>query len=149
LNEAGIVDRAESPTVNPDIWLKRFMTVGAGLEGLAGLGFLAVPSALVAQLLGSPLEANGVVVARLAGGGLLALGIVCWSARNTPTTVAGLGAAWAFLLYNVGAFVVLAGTRPDLSGRGLLVAGAAAVHGILAAGLLMILATQRRYRPVP
>lgn len=130
--------------MNTHVWLKRLLTVGAGLEGLAGLGLLAAPSALVALLLGSPLEANGTVVARLAGGGLLGLGVACWSARNTPSAPAALGVAWAFVLYNIVACVVLAGTGPAVSGRGLLVAGAAAVHGLLAVGLLAALAGQRR-----
>ena len=82
--------------MNGNVWLKRLLTVGAGLEGLAGLGLLVAPSALVALLLGSALEANGIVVARLAGGGLLGLGVACWSARNTPSAPAALGVAWAF-----------------------------------------------------
>ena len=135
--------------MSAEVWLKRLLTVGAGLEVLPGLGLLTVPSALVAQLLGSPLEANGVVVARLAGGALLGLGVVCWSARNTPTTAAGLGAAWAFLLYNIVACVVLAAARPSASGRGVLVAVAAAVHGILAGGLLLAMAGQRRHQHEP
>jgi hypothetical protein len=133
--------------MNAHIWLKRLLTVGAGLEGLAGLGLLAAPSALVALLLGSPLEANGIVVARLAGGGLLALGVACWSARITPSAPAAVGVAWAFLLYNAVACVVLAGTDSAVSGRGLLVVGTAAVHGLLAIGLLTALARQRRNQP--
>jgi hypothetical protein len=130
--------------MNGNVWLKRLLTVGAGLEGLAGLGLLAAPSALVELLLGSALEANGIVVARLAGGGLLGLGVACWSARNTPSAPAARGVAWAFLNYNAVACVVLAGTGVVVSARGLLVVGAAAVHGLLAVGLLTALARQRR-----
>jgi len=135
--------------MNATVWLTRLLTVGAGLEGLAGLGLLVAPSELVAVLLGSPLDGNGVVVAHLAGGGLLGLGVVCWSARHTPSAPAGLGASWALILYNIVACVTLAGTRPAMSGRGLLVVGAAALHGLLWGGLLTALVRQHRQQPAP
>jgi len=93
----------------------------------------------------SPLIWPGVVVARLAGGGLLALGIACWCARTTPRSPAGLGVAWGFLAYNLVACVTLvrAGTAP--ASGGLLALGAATLHGVLGAGLLVALAGRNQW----
>ncbi|HSE45428.1 MAG TPA: hypothetical protein VLA89_08910 [Gemmatimonadales bacterium] len=131
--------------MNAATWLRRLLTVGAVLEGLAGLGLLLIPSEMIALLLGSPLEANGVVVARLAGGGLLGLAVACFAAREMPLGQTGLGASVALLIYNVIACAVLAGTGRAVSGRGLLVGGAAVLHGVLAVGLLGALAGRRGY----
>jgi hypothetical protein len=131
------------------VWLKRLLTIGAGLESGAGLGLLVAPSALALGLLGSPLDGSGLVVARLAGAGLLALGIACWKARVTPTAPAALGVSWAFLVYNAVVCIVLAGTNPPLAGRGLLVVGASALHGLLGIGLGSALMARRANQPAP
>jgi len=114
--------------------LSYLLGIGVALEVPVGLGLLAVPSPLASLLLGAPLSGTGMVVARLAGGGLLALGIACWFARSTPITRAGLGVAGAFLIYNVVACVTLA-IGPPGSGSGALALGAAILHGLLAVGL--------------
>ena len=59
--------------MNAHTWLSRFLTIGAVLEIPVGLGLLVVPSALSTLLLGAPLSGTGLIVARLGGGGLLAL----------------------------------------------------------------------------
>jgi hypothetical protein len=104
--------------------LGRFLTAGAVLETPVGLGLLAAPS--------------GLTVARLGGGGLLALGIACWYARGTPLAAAGLGVARGFLAYNLVACAVLFTAFPALPG-GAVALGAAMLHGLLAAGLLVAL----------
>ncbi len=124
--------------VNRTVWLGRILTVGAVLEIGVGVGLLVDPSTLAVLLLGSPLTGAGLVVARLAGGGLLALGIACWYARGTPTTPAGLGVSRAFLAYNLVAFAALALAQPPLPG-GLAALGGSVLHGILAAALLTAL----------
>jgi hypothetical protein len=48
------------------------------------------------------------VVGRLAGAGLLSLGVVCWLARNDEPSRAVHGLVAAMLLYNIIAVVVLA-----------------------------------------
>jgi hypothetical protein len=75
-----------------------------------------------------------VVVARIGGGGVLSLGIACWSARGTPSSPAGLGVARAFLAYNLVACAILALARTPLPG-GLAALGASVLHGLLAAAL--------------
>ena len=122
--------------MNKTVWLARILTIGGVLETALGLGLLVDPSALASLLLGSPLAGPGVVVARIAGGGLLALGIACWCARETPLAPAGLGVSRAFLTYNLVACVTLAWARPALASGGLPALVASVLHGALAAALL-------------
>ncbi len=121
------------------VWLARILGIGALLETGAGLGLLVVPSALASLLFGSPLQGSGLIVARLAGGGLLSLGIACWFARGTPGTPAGLGVSRAFLVYNLVASATLVWARLALGSGGFLVLFAAALHGALGAALLAAL----------
>jgi hypothetical protein len=120
------------------VWLANILTIGSVLETGVGLALLVDPSALASLLLQSPLGGPGVVIARLAGGGLLALGIACWYARGAPLTPAGLGVSRAFLAYNLVACAILALARPPFPG-GLVALGASVFHGLLAAALLTVL----------
>ena len=97
-------------------WLGFILTAGAVLEISVGLGLLLVPTVIAELLLRAPLDGTGLVIARLAGGGLLAVGLACWAVRRTPTTPAGLGVCRAFLAYNVVACAVLVRAYPPLPG---------------------------------
>ena len=129
--------------MNTTKWLTRLLAIGAVLESPVGLGLLVAPSPLASLLLGASLAGTGLVVARLAGGGLLGLGIACWFARSTPTTQAGLGVACALLIYNVVASVTLALALPGPGSRALAL-GAAVLHGLVAVGLLVALLMRNR-----
>jgi len=131
--------------MNSTKWLSRLLEIGAVLEVPVGVVLLAVPSPLASLLLGAPLSGTGLVVARLAGGALLGLGIACWFARSTPTARAGLGVAGALLTYNAVACVTLALAAPGPGSRTLTL-GAAVLHGLLAAGLLGTLLMRDRQR---
>lgn len=124
---------------NKTLWLTPMLSIGGVLEAGMGLGLLIDPSALSSLLLRSPLAGPGLVFARIAGGGLLSLGIACWGARHTPSAPASLGVSWAFLAYNLIACVTIAWERPALASGGLLVLGASALHGVLGAALLAVL----------
>jgi hypothetical protein len=126
-------------------WLSRLLGIGAVLEVPVGLALIAIPSPLASLLLGAPVSGSGLVVARLAGGGLLALGIACWFARTTPATQAGLGVARALLIYNVVACITLVLASAGPGGHALSMS-AAALHGVLAAGLLATLVMNHRHR---
>lgn len=121
--------------MNENLWLGRILGLGGVLEAGAGLGLLLAPSAVASMLLRSPLVGSGVTVARLGGGGLLALGIACWCAREAPADPAGMGVAWGFLAYNVIACVTLARARPPLAQGGFPAVGVSVLHGALGAGL--------------
>jgi len=134
--------------MNENQWLSRLLSIGAVLEIPVGLGLLAIPLPLSSLLLGAPLTGPGLVVARLAGGGLLALGIACWFARSTPIARAGLGVAAALLIYNIVACITLVLAAPD-SGTGILPLGAAVLHGLLAIGLLGVFVLRGRHDALP
>ncbi len=123
-------------------WLSALLGIGAVLETLAGLGLLVTPSLLVTLLLGPPLTETGLVLARLGGGGLLALGIACGYARATPIAPSSLGVAAGLLIYNIVACVTLALAQSVSTHRTLLL-GASVLHGVLALGLLAALAVRR------
>lgn len=124
-------------------WLSRLLGIGAILEVPVGLGLLVIPSAIVSLLLGAPLSDTGVVIARLAGGALLALGVACWFARSTPIARAGYGVAGALLIYNAVACVTLA-LAPSGQGSRALLLSAVVIHGLMAATLLAALAVRNR-----
>jgi len=131
--------------MNTSTWLSRLLALCAVLEIPVGLGLLIVPSLLSTLLLGAPLSGAGLIVARLGGGGLLALGIACWCARSTPTVQASLGVAASLLTYNAIACVTLVLVPPGPGSRALLL-GVAVLHGLLAVGLLGALMVGARQR---
>jgi hypothetical protein len=102
--------------------MKSLLIVTAALEAATGLALLIAPSVPASVLLGSPLDTHGgMVVARMAGAALLALGIACWLARNDGPNRAVRGLVAAMLLYNSAATAVFvhAGLGLRLSGSGL------------------------------
>ena len=125
--------------MNKSVWLTRLLSVGSVLETVIGLVLLIYPSGLASILLRSPLEVSGVIIGRIAGGALLALGIACWRARKTPSAPASLGISWAFLAYNVVACVTLAWAGSALGSDGLPALSASVLHGTLGAVLLWAL----------
>jgi hypothetical protein len=98
----------------------KFLHAASGLlEMGAGAALLSVPSLTAKLLIGAPLQdAAPLTVARVAGGGLLALGLSCWLARNDTESGAGRGLVRALLVYNVVVTAVLAfaGTSLGLHG---------------------------------
>ena len=128
--------------MNKSKWLAHLLGIGAVLEIPVGIGLLLMPSPLASLLLGAALSDAAVVVARLAGGGLLALGIACWFARSPPITRAGLGVAGALLTYNIVACVTLVLALAGPGSRVLLL-GAAILHGVLAVALVGALVARK------
>lgn len=109
------------------------------MEAAAGVVLLVAPSALSSLLFSSALAGAGSLFGRIAGGGLLSLGIACWFARATPSSPAGRGVSRALLAYNLIAGVTLALARPPSTIGSFLVFGASAVHGVLSVALLAAL----------
>jgi hypothetical protein len=87
--------------------MKRLLTLSAGIEALAGLGLLIVPSLVVWLLLGGELAGVGIPLGRVAGAALLALGVACWLARDDAQSRAARGVVASMLLYNLGVGVIL------------------------------------------
>ena len=120
-------------------WLAGLLAIGAAMEGGLALALFVDAPRVVSILLESRLDATGEVVAGIAGGGLLALGIACWRARATPMAPASLGVAWALLAYNLIACLVLAHFVGTTSGSGTPALAVAGLHALFAAALLLAL----------
>ena len=89
--------------------MKRLLKLTGIIETATGLGLVAVPSVVVRLLLGSPLGTSAaVMLARVAGAALLALGVACWLARDDTQSRAARGLVAAMLLYNISVVAVLA-----------------------------------------
>jgi hypothetical protein len=106
------------------------------LESVVAVGLLVDSPAVAAVLLQSKLDAPGQVIGRIAGGGLLALGIACWCARTTPSAPGSLGVAWALLSYNVVACITLAWAGTAMAGGGFPAFSASVLHGLFGVALL-------------
>jgi len=88
--------------------MKRLLIVTAIIELGVGLALLSFPSATVALLLGSSLDAPAAVtLGGVAGAALLALGVANWLAQYDEQSCAARGLVSAMVLYNIGAVVIL------------------------------------------
>jgi hypothetical protein len=88
--------------------MSRLLKLTAILETATGLALIVVPSVVVWLLLGSPLDTSAaVMLGRVAGAALLALGVACWLARDDTQSRAARGLVAAMLLYNVATVAVL------------------------------------------
>jgi hypothetical protein len=108
--------------------MKSLLAITAAIEAGTGLGLLVVPSVIPRVLLGATLDtAAAVTVARVAGAGLLALGIACWLARDN-----GRALVVAMLFYNVAAVAILAYATVGLALSGIGLWPAIVLHTALA-----------------
>lgn len=85
----------------------RLLTVAAVVECLAGLAFVLFPALAIALLLDAEPGSAGLMIARVAGVALLALGVACGGAA---TEVAGPARTWtvvAITFYNAGVGLLL------------------------------------------
>lgn len=102
--------------------MKYLLILTAVFEASTGMALVLAPSIPVSVLFGVGLDAPvGVIVARIAGAALLALGLACWLVRDDNRSRSARGLIAALLLYNAAATVVLihAGLGLKLSGIGL------------------------------
>lgn len=121
---------------------KPLFIVTAVIEAGTGLALVGWPSLTVTLLLGGSLDTpGGLVVARIGGAALLALGLTCWLTRDDGQSRAATGLIAAMLLYNTAAVAVLAyaGIGLQLSGIGLW--PAVLLHAALAVWCLACLRT--------
>ena len=101
---------------------EKAFTVAALIEIGAGLSLLILPDLAIWLLLGvreSSIEA--LVVGRIAGAALLALGVACWLARDDLASRSQYGLLWAMFIYNLVACAALAfaGSIIHMTGVGL------------------------------
>jgi hypothetical protein len=113
--------------------MKSLFATSATIEVPTGLGLMAVPTVVVQLLLASPLDASAaVMLGRVAGAALLALGIACWLARDGTRSSAARGLVAAMLVYNVAVAAFLAYSGIGLGLRGVALWPALIVHAAMA-----------------
>lgn len=77
-------------------------------EGVTGLALATTPKLVLELLLGvSKSSPEAIVIARVTGGALLALAVVCWFARNERGSASGRGVLVGVLLYDCVAAAML------------------------------------------
>ncbi|MDR3404811.1 MAG: hypothetical protein P4L99_20070 [Chthoniobacter sp.] len=88
--------------------MKNLLVTTALLEAVTGVALMVSPAPPVMLLVGAALDTTaGLLVARVAGAALLALGVACWAARDDGESHAARGIVAAMLLYNTAAVAVL------------------------------------------
>ena len=108
------------------------LMMSALAETPIGAALLLSPALVARLLLGAALDTPALIVARVAGGGLLALGVACWLARDDGPSRAARGLVAAMLLYNCASVAVLAHAGFVTGLAGVLLWPAVAVHASLA-----------------
>jgi len=114
--------------------MSRLLKLTAIIEAATGLGLIAVPSVVVRLLLGSPLDISAaVMLGRVAGAALLALGVACWLARDDTQSRAARGLVVAMLIYNIAATALLAFAAIGLRLHGVALWPAVVLHAVMGA----------------
>jgi hypothetical protein len=108
--------------------------VSAAIEAATGVALIAVPELVARVLLGAELSSSGIAVARVAGFGLLALGLACWSGDEnaTPQSVRAL------IVYNLLAGLYLGYLRFSGEFVSYLLWPACAVHLVIGIALVIL-----------
>ena len=115
-------------------------TATALIELGAGFALLSFPSAMVALLLGAPLETPGALtVARVGGAALLTLGAAFWLARGDKQSRAARGLVAAMVLYNPGAAIILGAAGIRSQPVGIVLWPAVVLHGAMTIWCIMSL----------
>jgi hypothetical protein len=112
--------------------LRAFLVIPAVIYALLGLGLLFAPEATMGPY-AIPLDANAVIMSRIAGAAFIGLAIVFWFAREGGPSPAQKGVLYggcaANLLALLGALWVVIGGQVSAGGWLIVV-----VHAVLAAG---------------
>jgi len=112
--------------------MKILLAVTAVIEAGAGVGLMCCPSASVALLLGSPLDAPAALtLGRVAGAALFALGVACWLAQYDAQSCAAKGLVSAMVLYNLGAVVIFGSAGFRLQPVGIALWPAVVLHAAM------------------
>jgi hypothetical protein len=122
----------------------RLLLITALIEIATGLVLIAIPADFARLLFEGELTGVGVPVGRMAGLGLLSLGIACWPGRDPAQ---GTGPALrAMLVYNPLATLFIASLAIRGDGNRLALSAVAALHGVLSLLLVRAGAARRAAR---
>jgi hypothetical protein len=120
---------------------RTLVALSAGIEMATGVALIAVPGFVGRALLGQELSGAGIAVARVAGIGLLSLGLACWPGQNDGTP----HAARALFVYNLLAALYLGYLRVGGGFVSYLLWPASALHAVLT--ILLAVQNKRGTRP--
>jgi hypothetical protein len=120
---------------------RTLITLSAAIEFATGAALIVVPAFIGRAVLGVDLSGTGVAVARVAGLGLLSLGLACWPSRND----ANPHATRALFIYNLLAAFYLGYLRAGAGFVSYLLWPACALHAMLT--ILLIIQHKREARP--
>jgi len=125
--------------------MNKLLALAAAGEAATGLVVLAYPPIVVRLLFGAEIAGAGVVISRLAGICLIALGLACWPGSDAGSSLTR--ALRAMLCYSLLATLYLAslGIRGEWVGS--LLWPAVAIHGILSALLGRAFTVGRKDNP--
>jgi hypothetical protein len=109
---------------------RTLLVLAAILEMSAGLVLIFLPSVFVHLLLGADVVGTGFILGRVAGFGLLSLGVACWPGANNGRS--RVPSVLAMLTYNslVAAYLAYLGAARGFAG--ILLWPAVVIHGALA-----------------
>jgi hypothetical protein len=117
--------------------------VTALLEVGTGVSLLVLPSVPLALLLGVSVAApETLLVARVAGAALIAIGVACWPARGAKQVTAQLGLLTGILIYDVAAAALLGYSGLVLGMAGIALWPAVGLHTGLAVWCVACLRTK-------
>lgn len=129
--------------------MKTLHTVTAIIEAGAGLALGCFPSAVVWLLLGSTLDSPAaVVLGRLTGAALLALGVACWFARGDAPGRAARGLIAAMAVYNLGAVGLFVFASSGLGLRGIALWPAVVLHTMMGVWCIACWCCQPPAKPI-
>lgn len=109
--------------------MRNVLIAAAVVEVLTGLTLMLYPSIVIQLLFGSRIAGVGVLISRLTGIALIALGVACWPDGNM------LRGFFGMLTYGLFAMLFLAYVGAG-GGAGILLWPAVAVHAIISAFLV-------------
>jgi len=124
--------------------LRFLLTISGALEALVGVLALISPAPVVSLLIKGPTDSLAIVLARLFGAGVFALGLACFKTRNDVASPAGLAVSLGITSYNLLAAAVLIWAAAGLSLGGMLLWVAGFGHAILGALFVAALVGTRR-----
>jgi hypothetical protein len=109
--------------------IRQLLILTAAVELMTGVALQAAPSLVGRLLLGVPFDApSALIVARLAGAAIIAIGLACWLARADGATRAGRALLSAISLYNLAAVALLSYAGIGLHLHGPLLWAAVILH---------------------
>ena len=107
--------------------MKRLLALAAALEGAIGLALMIDPSFVARLLLGEGVSGTAVPLGRVAGFGLLSLGVACWPSSEHSRAQALRG----LLCYNLLTTIYLIYLGIESEWVGVLLWPVAALHAVL------------------